>query len=179
MRFLIRDDSTEYAHATFEYPVDVIIRPTGEKVIPHELEHERLEVLQGCVRTLDGRVADDLVFRVRHVGGSIYTGDSIIVSAIMDGELLPVGWFGLIPLTDPGPPARSETARRRTLLISLAVLLCGLLLAVGAFAWGNHPYYGLSLISPVFLILSYLGLYGGGLAAIVGAGMAGRELLRR
>ena len=100
MRFLIRDDSTEYAHATFEYPVDVIIRPTGEKVIPHELEHERLEVLQGCVRTLDGRVADDLVFRVRHVGGSIYTGDSIIVSAIMGGELLGVGWFGLIPLPD-------------------------------------------------------------------------------
>lgn len=100
MKFLIRDDSTEYAHATFEYPVDVIIRPTGVKVTPHHLEHERLEVLQGSVRTIDGRVADELVFRVRHVGGSIYTGDSIIVSAIMDGKLLPVGWFGLIPLGD-------------------------------------------------------------------------------
>ena len=69
--------------------------------------------------------------------------------------------------------------RRKTLLISLAVMLCGLLLAVGTVVLVNHPYYGLSLISPVFLILSYLGFYGGGLAAIVGAGLAGRELLRR
>lgn len=67
----------------------------------------------------------------------------------------------------------------RTLLISLAVMLCGLLLAVGTVAWVNHPSHGLSLISPVFLILSYLGFYGGGLAAILGAGLAGRELLRR
>lgn len=69
--------------------------------------------------------------------------------------------------------------RKKRLLISLTVMLCGLLLAVGTIAWGNHPYYGLNLISPVFLILSYLGLYGGGLAAILGAGLAGRELLRR
>ena len=69
--------------------------------------------------------------------------------------------------------------RRNTLLVSLALMLSGLLVAAGTVAWVNHPSYGLSLISPVFLILSYLGLYGGGLAAIVGAGMAGRELLRR
>lgn len=69
--------------------------------------------------------------------------------------------------------------QRKALLISLTIMTCGLLLALGTVTLVNHPSYGLSLISPIVLILSYLGLYGGGLAAIVGAGLAGRELLRR
>lgn len=58
-------------------------------------------------------------------------------------------------------------------------MLGGFLLVGGAVLWVNNPYYGLSLISPIALMSWYLGFYGGGLAVVVGAGLAVRELLRR
>lgn len=43
----------------------------------------------------------------------------------------------------------------------------------------EHPYYGLMLMDPFVLIVFYLAFYGGGLAVLIGLGMAAREITKR
>lgn len=69
--------------------------------------------------------------------------------------------------------------RKTRLLVCLAVATAGALLVAGTLMWVSHPYYGLMLISPVYLVACYAGIYGGGAAVIIAAAVAIRELLRR
>ena len=69
--------------------------------------------------------------------------------------------------------------RKTRLLVCLAVAAAGALLVTGAVMWVDHPYYGLMLISPVYLVACYVGIYGGGLAVLIAAAVAIRELSRR
>ena len=102
-QYLIADGSDMYSRDQFEYPTGVVVRPTGSLSYSHGLEYEDLEITQGEIRTVDGKAATGLRFRARHVGGSIHTGDSITVSAEVDGVWLSVGLFWVTPIESGTP----------------------------------------------------------------------------
>lgn len=104
-QYLIADGSDMYSRDQFEYPTGVVVRPTGSLSYSHDLEYESLDISQGEIRTVEGKAATRLRFRARHIGGSIHTGDSIVIDAEVDGVWHSVGWFGLTPIeSDPPHP---------------------------------------------------------------------------
>ena len=102
-QYLITDGSETYSRDQFKYPTGVVIRPTGSLSYSNGFEYEDVEITQGEIRAVDGRVATRLRFRSRHVGGSIYTGDSIVLYAEVDGVWLNVGWFAVAPFESGTP----------------------------------------------------------------------------
>ena len=94
-------ESESWDRAAFQDPQGVVIRPTGQVVVlgKPQLEYERLETVAGQIITTDGRTCTDLLFRSRHVGGTLDNGDSIVIHARIDGLLFPVGWFALERVT--------------------------------------------------------------------------------
>ncbi|MGA0544839.1 hypothetical protein ACO2Q1_06165 [Brevundimonas sp. VNH65] len=96
-RYLILDGSESYDRAAFEYPSGVVVRPTGRVIDRRGLELRELALEEGEIRTLDGRVADHLYFRPRHVGGEIHS-DSIVVYVDVGAMEANLGWFNVEPI---------------------------------------------------------------------------------
>jgi len=68
---------------------------------------------------------------------------------------------------------------RRHVLTWSGIAVAGGLSLVGAWMFVEHPYYSLMLIHPLVLAVFHLAFNGGGLAFLVGLGMAVREITRR
>jgi len=69
--------------------------------------------------------------------------------------------------------------RGRRVLKWTGIAAAGGLSVIAAWKFVEHPYFGLMLIDPLVMIVFYLAYYGGGLAILVGLGMAAREIARR
>ena len=69
--------------------------------------------------------------------------------------------------------------RGRQVLKWTGTAAAGGLSVIAAWKFVEHPYYGLMLMDPLVMIVFYLAYYGGGLAILVGLGMAAREIARR
>jgi hypothetical protein len=98
-QFRIAEGSESYSRALFEYPVGVVLKPTGKtSQSANGFDYEGLELVEGSVRLTDGKVATDFRYRPRHVEGSIRSGDSIVLYAEIDGRWTNVGWFAVSPV---------------------------------------------------------------------------------
>ena len=69
--------------------------------------------------------------------------------------------------------------RKRQVLKWTSIAAVGGLSVIAAWKFVEHPYYGLMLMDPFVLIVFYLAFYGGGLAVLIGLGMAAREITKR
>lgn len=69
--------------------------------------------------------------------------------------------------------------RQRQVLKWACVAAVGGLSVLAAWRFVEHPAYGLMLIDPLVLIIFLLAYYGGGLAVLVGLGLALREIVKR
>ena len=69
--------------------------------------------------------------------------------------------------------------RKRQVLKWTSIAAVGVLSVIAAWKFVEHPYYGLMLMDPFVLIVFYLAFYGGGLAVLIGLGMAAREITKR
>lgn len=91
--FEILLDSDTYDRAGFSYPVGVRFRRNGQTHQRSGLDFIGVSLTRGQVANKEGAAPDWVCLRMRHTGGELEKGDSVVLYAAYGERLFPVGWF--------------------------------------------------------------------------------------
>lgn len=91
--FEILPDSDTYDREGFPYPLDVRFRRNGQTHRRDGLDFIGVTVTRGQVTNKEGVMPDALCLRMRHIGGELEKGDSVVLYAAYGESLFPIGWF--------------------------------------------------------------------------------------
>jgi hypothetical protein len=91
--FDILPDSDTYDRERFSYPLDVRFRRNRQAHQRDGLDFIGVTVTRGQVSNKDGATPNAVYLRMRHTGGELEKGDSVVLYAAYGERLFPVGWF--------------------------------------------------------------------------------------
>ena len=94
--FEILPDSDTYYRERFPYPLGVRFRRNGRAHTTNNgLDYIGVDLSRGSITDTNHATPSFVCLRMRHTGGSLENGDSVVLYAAYDEGLIPVGWFAV------------------------------------------------------------------------------------
>lgn len=91
--FEILPDSDTYDRERFPYPLGVRFRRNGRTHTTNGLDYIGVDLSRGSITDVRHAAPDFVCLRMRHMGGSLENGDSVVIYAAYGDAMIPVGWF--------------------------------------------------------------------------------------